>query len=208
MGSPTRFFTVLQRLHCRLPNPAQAWQALVAAYAEPHRHYHTAQHIEECLQLLDSYRYLVNEPAAVEFALYWHDAVYQPQSLDNEQKSAEWAVSLLQQGGVNHATQQRIYRLILATQHSVRIPETADEKCLVDLDLAIFAASPARFAQYQQQIRTEYAHVPDSVYYPKRAAFLTTFAQRPTLYQTPAIQAALEKSARRNLHHALLELKN
>ena len=53
---------------------------LVAAYSEPHRHYHNTKHVEHCLQEFDSAQYLAEEATAVEFAIWLHDAVYQPQS--------------------------------------------------------------------------------------------------------------------------------
>ena len=41
-----------------------------------------------------------------------------------------------------------------------RYQPAADEQLLVDIDLAILGADTARFAEYQTQIRREYAHVP------------------------------------------------
>ena len=196
-----RFSTLLQQLNCQLPNTQAVWQALLCAYTEPQRHYHTTQHLHECLQQFDRYHACAAIPAEVEFALWFHDSVYQPQAIDNEAKSAQWAIAVLQQGKVCENVQRRIKTLILATQHDFSVPQTADEKLLVDIDLAIFAASAVRFAEYQQQIQAEYTFVPAPVYQEKRPAFLQTMLERDVLYHTAAVKADLEMIARDNLQY-------
>ncbi len=64
---------------------------LMARYSEPHRHYHTLQHLEECLSLFASLRDLAAHPAELEIALWFHDAIYDVKRDDNEALCAEWA---------------------------------------------------------------------------------------------------------------------
>src|SRR5690242_9270349 len=74
---------------CGANGAQQAWyEHLSAAYGAPQRHYHNQQHIAECLAEFDSARHLALEPAAVELALWFHDAVYNPKASDNEEQSA------------------------------------------------------------------------------------------------------------------------
>ena len=73
----------------------------------------------------------------------------------------------------------------------------------IDIDLAILGAAPARFAEYEAQIRAEYAHVPSDVFHAKRGAILACFLARPRLYGTPALSARLEANARANLQGAI-----
>lgn len=47
----------------------------VAAHHEPHRTYHTAQHLRECLALLGTRASHAEEPAEVEATLWFHDAI-------------------------------------------------------------------------------------------------------------------------------------
>ena len=58
--------------------------------------------------------------------------------------------------------------------HAAR-PATADEALLVDIDLAILGAAEERFAQYEAQIRAEYAWVDDALFRSRRREVLTGF---------------------------------
>ena len=70
---------------------------------------------------------------------------------------------------------------------------------LLDIDLAILAASPARFAEYEQQIQKEYAWVDPDVYSIKRKQVLAHFYQAEPLYQTEYFQQNFEQRAKSNL---------
>ncbi len=182
-------------------------QRLLAAYAEPQRHYHTGQHLSECLGLLDQHLALANEPGEVELALWFHDAIYDVRANDNELKSAEWAVRELQQAGVASERIQRVQELILATRHSAR-PEEPDQALLVDVDLSILGAPRARFEEYEHQVRAEYAWVPEPLFRQKRRAVLSEFLSRRPIYNTQQLLSALENQARANLSWSLQQLEN
>jgi predicted metal-dependent HD superfamily phosphohydrolase len=55
--------------------PDRLYPRLLEMYAEPGRHYHNARHIAECLNEFDQVKQLAAEPVAVEFAIWFHDAV-------------------------------------------------------------------------------------------------------------------------------------
>jgi predicted metal-dependent HD superfamily phosphohydrolase len=175
---------------------------LLARYAEPHRAYHSQQHLGECLTLFGEMRGLAERPAEVEIALWFHDAIYDVHRHDNEALSADWARKALLGAGAAAEVAERVAALVLATRHSVA-PATPDEQLLVDIDLAILGAVPARFAEYEAQIRIEYAHVPVEVFNDKRGAILAGFLDRPVLYATPALRQRFEAQARANLQAAL-----
>jgi pantetheine-phosphate adenylyltransferase len=82
-----RFEKLWQDLGAR-GDPAQAFAELEARYAEPSRAYHTLQHVRDCLAALYSARALAADPAAVEAALWFHDAVYDARSRDSEDAAA------------------------------------------------------------------------------------------------------------------------
>ena len=95
--------------------PAHEFAALTARYAEPHRHYHTAQHINECLAHFDRARSLCEHAPEVELALWFHDAIYEPRAKDNEKKSADWAVRIMRGAGLPGDAQARVRALIMTT---------------------------------------------------------------------------------------------
>lgn len=178
------------------------YRALLARYAEPHRAYHTRQHLAECLALFEQYRSLAQQPAEVCLALWYHDAIYDIPASDNEARSAALAATELAAAGVPANAVARIRELILATRHAAA-PAGPDAALLVDIDLAILGADPARFAEYESQIRAEYHAVPEALFRSKRREILQTFLDRPQLFCCPALAARFEDAARANLRRAL-----
>jgi predicted metal-dependent HD superfamily phosphohydrolase len=171
---------------------------LVTAYSEPQRAYHTTQHLEECLMHFDQAAREFENAAEGELAIWFHDAVYDPRSSDNEEQSVQWASEVLGAGGVSEETIRRVRSLILITTHTVA-PRTIEEALVADIDLAILGADRARFAEYEAQVRSEYAFVPERVFRQERARMLERFRQRPSIYWTDYFRHRLETQARRNL---------
>ena len=175
---------------------------LVARYSEPHRKYHTLQHLMECLAHFEAVGDLADQPGEVEMALWFHDAIYDTQRHDNEAESAAWARRALCEAGARDEVADRVHALVMATRHS-ETPATADERLLVDIDLAILGAAPERFAEYERQIRAEYAFVPEDVFRAKRREILQAFDARRPIYATPALRERLEAAAHANLSRSL-----
>ena len=171
-------------------------------WAEPHRKYHTSQHLHECLTLFERDRDLAEHPGEVAIALWFHDAIYETDRHDNEAASADWARRVLLGAGASAEAARRVHALIMATSHSA-MPSTADERLLVDIDLAILGAEPVRFAEYERQIRDEYAFVPEPRFVEKRAEILRGFLARPVLFSTPVYRARFDANARANLRAAI-----
>jgi predicted metal-dependent HD superfamily phosphohydrolase len=175
----------------------------IEAWSEPHRRYHTLEHLSECLVLFreSEVRRECERPHEVMVALWLHDLVYDTARTDNEERSAEEARKLLSAAGVAEEAVERIAALILATKHHVA--ETPDAAVLLDVDLAILGAGPERFARYEAQIREEYGWVPDEAYRAGRRAVLERFAGRPRIFLTNTLHDRLEARARANLAAAL-----
>ena len=178
---------------------------LIAAYEEPHRKYHTVRHLTECLTLLDQHYALAREPAEVEVALWFHDAIYKLKAGDNEARSAQWAEAELRGAGVSLQRIERVGQHILATRHAAA-PQGQDQMLMIDIDLAILGAPRARFEEYEAQVAAEYAWVPSFLYRRKRREILASLLARVPLYGTPALRAALETQARDNLSYSLRQL--
>ena len=176
--------------------------ALTAAWREPHRRYHTLQHLGECIDLLERVRDLATHAAEIEAGLWFHDAVYDVERSDNEARSADWLREAARADGVDAETAERICALIMATRHDA-LPSGTDAQLLVDIDLAILAADEDRFAEYERQIRAEYAFVPDATFQARRRAILAAFLGRERIYSTPRLHGELESKARANLDKAI-----
>ena len=184
------------------PAPAGLLQALFEAYSEPQRHYHTLQHLEECFARFDAVKHLAEHPVEVELALWFHDSVYDVHAHDNEARSSDWSDRALREAGLAIDACARILALIMVTCHDA-LPASNDARLLTDIDLAILGAEPDRFAEYERQIRLEYAHVPEALFNAKRRAILQAFLGRTRLFHTPALHERLEAAARRNLAQAI-----
>ena len=95
--------------------PDGLMQRLLAAWAEPQRHYHSQQHLHECLALLEPALDLAQHPGEVELALWFHDAIYDPTRNDNEAESARLAEDRLAAMGEPADFITEVSRLILLT---------------------------------------------------------------------------------------------
>ncbi|HEX3236440.1 MAG TPA: hypothetical protein VHR41_19775 [Gemmatimonadales bacterium] len=184
---------------------AEIYAALDAAYREPARAYHTTAHLTDCLDQLDQFPEPVAERDLVEAALWFHDAVYDPRSSENEARSAEWAARALGGAGVEAHLVQRVSALVLLTRHLEPTSDSAG-RLLCDVDLSILGREAAEFERFERAIRTEYGWVPEPEYRAARARVLRGFVERQPLYQTVPFRIRYEETARRNLLHALAGL--
>ncbi len=200
MVSPERL-DGLQRGFARLMEgygvePARAYPVfdrLVAAYEEPHRHYHTLEHVAEVLRVVGR----LGGTSAVTLAVWFHDAVYDPRATDNEERSANLAAAELTALGIDAATVEKVSGLVRATAHLTGDPRAgAQIRILLDADLAILGAAPTRYERYAADIRKEYAHVPDADFARGRLAILRRFLDRPAIYFDDRMD---EAAARENL---------
>lgn len=175
---------------------------LLARYSETSRAYHTAQHLEECFEQFDRAIHLATHPGEVQVALWFHDAIYDTRSPRNEERSADLASGILEATGASPRVRRRVRELVLATRHDVE-PQSPDARLTVDVDLSILGAAPARFDEYEGQVRREYSWVPDPAFREARAGILRELLARPSLYATEFFRERLESQARSNLARSL-----
>ena len=181
----------------------EAFDELVARYGEPHRVYHTAEHIRDCLHQLDDASL---EPTdAVEAAIWYHDAVYDSHREDNEARSADLAERHLAPAGVPGTLTKEIRRLILTTRHD-EDPTDPSAELVCDVDLSILGRPPEQFEEFERRIRAEYAWVSEAHYRQVRSEILSGFLARANLYHTMHFRNRYEQSARRNLRKAIATL--
>ena len=191
--------------------PADLVSALKVRYSELGRHYHTWAHVEALQRHYNRLAPHLVRPVPVLWALYWHDAIYDPMARDNEEQSAV----LLESDAAGHLPAEDIAfaaMMIRATaKHLVPdglLPDDkADLSLFLDMDLSILGAPPPVFDQYERDVRAEYAAVPDDAFRSGRAAILKNFLDRPRLYFTDICAAVWEAAARDNLARSIAALE-
>lgn len=186
-----------QNLKLSAEQSKQLYEVLIQAYTEPHRHYHTVQHIVECLDLYHQVKNQLEQPLWVQLAIWFHDVIYDPQSNENEMRSALLMQDLCEDF-LDEDALATIFLWILATMYHQPTDQT-DLNYLLDIDLAILGTSSARFLQYEQQVRLEYSWVPLEIYTVKRTEILHHFTCQKPLYKTLYFQQHFEKCAQVNL---------
>jgi len=129
-------------------DPELWYRRLTQAYAEPHRHYHNQQHIAECLAEFDAARHLAHQPIAVDLALWFHDAVYDPKASDNEEQSTALAKSCLEAAGLPGVA-STVAALVMATKLH-RTDADPDAALVVDVDLT-FSAKAKRASRIMKR---------------------------------------------------------
>lgn len=189
---------------------ASELELLLDAYAASGRHYHDQRHIVALLELSDAHGKMIVDLQAVDFAILYHDAVYEPTRQDNETRSAELAREALDRLDAGQVLIDKVCRYIEATQHSaLALPVGADPDldCLLDFDLSILAAEPAAYDAYARAIRREYSIYPDASYRRGRIAVLEKLLALPGLYRSAALSVAWEAPARNNLAREIASLR-
>ena len=185
--------------------PPHVLEPLMACYSEPHRHYHTLEHLDACLRHFADLHTFAERPHEVELALWFHDAIYQVGAGNNELRSADWAREvLLAAGGATDAA-DRIHAAILVTRHE-QAAQTTDQQLLLDADLAILGAAPAAFDRYERQIVLEYQSIASAAFRSNRRRILQGFLDRPRIYHSEPFLATRETQARANLERSIRAL--
>ncbi len=178
------------------------FEELAGRYAEPGRRYHTLVHVEECLAEFSVVRHLAEAPLALEFALWYHDVVYDTRAKDNERRSGIIARARLVENNFPLPLGILVEELIVATAHTAP-PLHMDAALLVDIDLSILGKPWERYDVYRQQIREEYGWVEQPVFNAGRSEVLNGFLKRPAIYMTDYFRGKYETQARWNMEREL-----
>lgn len=182
------------------------YDVLVARYSEPHRAYHTLEHIGHCLDEFEQVRNLATNPDAVELALWYHDAIYDTKANDSEERSATLSVEMVRNASLPDNFGQSVANLIMATKHT-SAPTDSDVRLLVDTDLSILGQTEDKFDEYERQVRKEYEWVAEDAFVAGRSAILKSFLDRSTIYSTQFFRNRYEAQARANIARSLARLR-
>jgi predicted metal-dependent HD superfamily phosphohydrolase len=172
---------------------------LIERFADSPLAYHNYHHIAAMLAELGSYGTLAERDARIlRYAIWLHDVFYDAQASDNERRSADIGLALLQwpedemrdlevciMATMGHATEDRLAQM------------------LVDLDLMILAAPREAYRAYALAIRDEYRVYPDAAYRAGRAKVLDHLCEAALLRLLSMAKGlpadVLEQAARANM---------
>ena len=184
-----------------------AFRQLETLYSQPVRRYHNAAHIAACLGELGSPLVTPADIDALEFAIWFHDAIYDPKSGDNEEQSAALARESIAGAGGSPALAAQVGALVLATKtHDPNC--VPDARWMIDIDLSILGKSEAEFDAYEAAIRAEYSWVDEALFGQRRAAILELFLSRAQIYTTSPFTSKYEAAARANLRRSITGLQS
>jgi predicted metal-dependent HD superfamily phosphohydrolase len=180
------------------------WETINKKYSERNRHYHNLKHIESMLELTKENETAITNLDEVLFAIWFHDSIYKSRSKRNEEKSANFAETILRKFNITTQKIENIKQLILSTKkHKIIADENADNAFLLDFDLSILGTDWSVYQNYSHNIRKEYKMYPDFLYKPARKKVLESFLNREKLYFTEKYSLLFEEKARENLQKEL-----
>ena len=179
--------------------------------------YHNINHVEH-MQKCASFLCDGSVVPELEVAIWYHDAIYDPTSDDNERNSVYFFLDNAKL--LNYKIgRRRKFRLKLVTRligwtrthlsvHDMKaFKQYVDRSELIlvmlDADLSGLADDYDAYLQHSANIRTENLHLSDSAYYNKRIEFLNALLAKPTIFYTLKGYEAFERKARDNISSQL-----
>ncbi|MGH1387116.1 HD domain-containing protein [Kordia sp.] len=182
----------------------QLWKEINQNYTTKKRHYHNLNHIKYMLQLASNDQVDLNDSDTLQFAIWYHDIIYNATKSNNELKSAEFAQKRLKKLQIDSKKIENCANLIISTKkHEILNAQNQDNAYLLDWDLAILGTTWKSYHTYTQNIRKEYSMFPDFMYKKGRKKVLQHFLERPRIYYTEKYHNLWETIARENIQKEL-----
>jgi predicted metal-dependent HD superfamily phosphohydrolase len=186
-----KFKTLCQKFTKEQTLISKLWQEIKIAHSEPSRHYHTLKHLEHI------YKELQSPSVSMEFAIFYHDIVYDAAGNDNEKQSAILCDKHLKLLNVPLELTKQITQLIHETK--THEASSSENSLFLDADLSILGSNEKTYEQYVQNVRKEYAIYEDDTYFTGRKKVLKMFLDKEKIYETKYFYNKYEKQARVNM---------
>lgn len=155
-------------------------ERVVNAWNEPHRFYHTMEHLNHLVSIIESepIRSTLNmtERQLLILAAVYHDVVYAIGAADNEDLSALECDAAIHDRYIHMPDRDRLRAMIMATKdHTVYQPDSL-VRLFAQLDLyPLTRFDKKQMARYEHQIFREFQQYPTPAYIQGRIAVLTGF---------------------------------
>jgi len=164
------------------------------------RYYHTLDHLESMISGFKEYRHSFGigyrDMTTVELAIWFHDLIYDPKSIENEKKSAEHLVAFAQALNLPNEIVEELYFLVMVTTHK-GIPQTKNEDAICDLDLIELSSS--KYVENAKNVRKEYSFLTNEEWKKGRLDFLNSMLEKKSIFHTDIFKDTLEVPARQNM---------
>ncbi len=144
---------------------------VVDRYNEPHRFYHTIDHIKEVLGYLQTHI----DSNELFLATIFHDIIYDPKAKNNEEASATLFMKEAATAPISDKAKQEVRQMILDTAHHQ--PSSDLSKVFIEADLSILNQSFDKLLDYERKIFCEYQFVDYKIYKAKRIEVLQHYNQ-------------------------------
>ena len=206
MNCETRWYELAHEYSQNEDLIAKCFLDIQDKYSSPDRHYHTLDHIYDLLLLSEKYADQLQNRSVVDFAIFYHDIIYNPYMHSNELESAAYARKKLAALSVPGNEIEQVEFFIYSTEIHKLLPfpfvHVEDVKLFLDFDMAILGAPTERYIEYLRQVRREYGVLPETVYNAGRKQFLIKTLDSP-IYLTYTFRSTLESQARANIEMEL-----
>jgi len=194
------FYTLCQIFSSNSQIQKRLWSEIEVNYSTSNRYYHTLKHLDYIYTSLQN----IKIDTITEFAIFYHDIIYDVRKKDNEKRSAYLAKQRLNELNVPKEIQEEVSKLIIKTQ--THQGKNQRDNLFLDADLAILASPIEVYQNYIENIRKEYFIYNDEVYKSGRKEVLGFFLQKERLYNSDYFHKRYENKARKNLESELKSL--
>jgi predicted metal-dependent HD superfamily phosphohydrolase len=153
---------------------------LVDMWCEKHRHYHNIEHLLDLFQMInrDYSNKLINEKTYEKLLItsLFHDVIFDPKQTDNEEKSADFFLSMCLEK--NNTDIQEIKQSILDTKEHISSNPLSEKFNAYDMN--IVERSFEKLLEWEQGIFKEYEFAGEK-YKPTRIKFLESLTNKYVL---------------------------
>jgi pantetheine-phosphate adenylyltransferase len=154
------------------------FDTLLGMWNESHRGYHSQKHLEYLIDKIESLELSELEKEKMLLTAIFHDIVYDPNSGDNELRSAEFLLSVCSDynDDIEH-----IYNMIISTKE-----HNSDDylsSLFNELDMSVVMGSYEELLEWESGIYHEFKHYGNESYKLGRISFLNSLIDKyPTNY--------------------------
>lgn len=195
---------------------------LEAAYTQPHRAYHTWEHIDALLDGLERFSRLAARPDLVATAVFWHDVVHLARSADGKlrldaENVRDSAEAFRRHTLLEGCEADAVYDLVMATANHARARAgkehyagfSGDLDLFVDLDLSPLATAWEEFAANTRKIRAESIGVEEAEFRESQVKMLEGLARAETpIFRRAETRKEWDATARANLARCIPGLRD